>query len=211
MNNIVLIDESIKAMDKACVRYVYGHVITNQEVIDEFEIWVRENVEYDTLRFSLTDKMHFTSLSQIQRNILVEKISKLPITFKVYVTYVNKAAIRDATELKIGLLGNSIHHHEQNKPNSKYIVEQAQEYGDLTIKFSGLNTVTIPFSERKALLLPDILLGVFCGFLDTENKSPADSREYEVWHTLIFNQIRLEVIDFQPKKRRYLRRSNKIV
>lgn len=208
MSSLVLIDESIKEVDKACTRYAFGHVIIDSDTASDFEQWLADNVESDTLRFSLKGKLHFTELSPAQRHILVEKISKLPITFKVYVTYVSRNALPDVSATKKGLLTRSMLHHEKNKPNSEYIVEQSDEYKTLPAQLKNLKVSTVAFPDMKALLLPDVLLGVFCGFLDIQN--PAQSTDMITWHTLIYNQIRLEVIDFQPKARQYLRRGDKI-
>jgi len=208
MSSLVLIDESYKNLDKITTRYSIGHAILNEGIALEFHEWVAGVVESDHLRFDATRKLHFTELSPAQRDRLVEKICKLPITFKVYVTYVNRAA-SSSTNTKLDLLAGSVRHHERNKPRSKYIVEDASEYRSVHRVLPDIDIESVNFPDNKALLLPDVLLGVFCGFLDVQD--PKKSTDIIKWHTLIYNQIRLEVIDYQPKDKLFLTRDRKLI
>jgi len=210
MTNLVLIDESYKNIDLIISRYVFGHVIIPEKNIKEFEIWIKNNIENDKLRFSNKEKMHFSELTTTQQDVLVEKISKMPITCKLYITYINNYSSIKQKLLQLDLLINSIRHHQNNKPNSKYLIEESSEQYTNIKKYLPRFDISIkPFSNYKSLLIPDVMLGVFCSYLDKNQ----DKRQNDInkWHTLIYNQIRLEVIDFQPKIKLFLSRDKKII
>ena len=206
MSTKVLIDESYRDLDQVCRRYIVGHVIISDEAIKEFEDWFNKNVVGDSVRFQLETKFHFTSLSTAQRDTVVEHICKLPITFKVYTSYTLKSS--SSSTLKAELLKESIEHHEMNSPKSSYVVEHASEYDGIEKQLPQVEIVLRTPRQRPALLIPDILLGVFGGFLDTSDRTR--STDILKWHKLVYNQIRLEVFDFRPSEKQFLSRENKL-
>jgi hypothetical protein len=123
--DIVLIDESYSTIDYVLGRYTFAHVIIPEECISEFENWLKKNVDNDKLRFLLKGKLHFSELTTAQEDFLIEKICKMPLTCKLYITYFNTLSSDDYKNIKLDLLIRSIKHHQLNKPNSKYIVEKA--------------------------------------------------------------------------------------
>lgn len=203
----ILIDESIKQIDQVCTRYAYGHVQINQQTIDDFDRWAKENVLQDNLRFDMKAKLHFTSLSTSQKSFLVEKISKLPISFKVYVSYVNSIA-ESGDDTKYNLLKRSILHHSTLQPKSSFGIEKAEEYRHLVRDLPQVQATLLEAKGNTSLLVADVLLGVYCGFLDIRERNR--SSDQLLWHQLIYNQIRLEVIEFSAHKPLYLARANKL-
>lgn len=210
MGDLVLVDESYKETDYVIARYMFGHVIISEKEISNFEEWLTESIDKDKLRFTIRGKMHFSDLTYAQKDILVEKISKIPLTFKVYVTYINRfAEIIDRKKMKSELLSYSIRHQELNAPNSKYIIEEASEYKNIRRRLPSFDLEIKPAQEYRALLIPDIMLGVFGSFLDRDNSRQMS--DIDKWHTLIYNQIRLETFEIKPKTKLFLSRDKKIV
>lgn len=206
-NMQILIDESEKQIDQVCTRYSYGHTMIDEETIKEFEDWVIQEVEGDKLRFSLNSKLHFTSLSPAQKTILIEKISKLPITFKIYVSYRNTVGC-NLDAIKYDLLKKSILHHASIQPEIPFKIEKATEYSSIYTDLPQTDTELLDAKDHKSFLIPDVLLGVVCGFLDIQDRSR--SSDALLWYELIYNQIRLEVISFDDSKPMYLTRANKL-
>jgi len=164
-------------------------------------------VEGDKLRFNLGSKLHFTGLSPAQKTILIEKISKLPITFKIYVAYQNTIGC-NLDAIKYDLLKKSILHHASIQPGLLFKIEKATEYSNISKDLPQLDTELLDAKDHKSFLIPDVLLGVVCGFLDIQDRSRSSDALF--WYELIYNQIRLEVISFDDAKPLYLTRANKL-
>jgi hypothetical protein len=152
----VLIDESAKQIDQVCMRFSYGHTLMEPRTIKEFEDWVTQEIESDKLRFNLSSKLHFTSLSTSQKTILVEKISKLPITFKVYITYSNTINA-NLGAIKYELLKKSILHHASIQPGMSFKIEDSTDYRGLSKALPRHDTELMDAKDHKSFLIPDVL------------------------------------------------------
>lgn len=187
---IVLADESVRSLDKkvtrvsfCCVEFVDG------DILNDIRNYV-ESIKNDPIRFGGVDKMHFSSMSEAQQSLIIEYISKINITAKVFVYYFYNISEKDSKiQSADRTIMNILHIHRGKKIDIQ--LEAASEYKDSQIAKDFLSR------EEDLFIVPDGMLSVFLGHLDnTSGRTGANDRMY----TLIKEKIRLQVFHFDQKR-----------
>ena len=82
---IILIDENVKRIDKKVMRVSVCCVeVDNENILDDIRGYVN-SIKDDRIRFGSVDKIHFSSMSEAQRQSVIEYISKINITAKIFI------------------------------------------------------------------------------------------------------------------------------
>src|ERR1700722_1456867 len=102
----ILVDESIEQIDSKAQKISVCCVELGQGALVSSLAALRKTIETDKVRFPDNGtKIHFSDMNDAQRAIIVETISKLPLTAKIYTYYSisdnSKQAKRDAMQMTI--------------------------------------------------------------------------------------------------------------
>ena len=186
---IILVDENVKRIDKKVMRVSVCCVEVNDEHILETVREYVKSIRGDPIRFGSVNKIHFSSMAEAQRQAVIEYISKINITAKIFLYYFYGISEHDAKLQSVeNAISNVRHIHKGKKLDIK--LEKASEYKSSPIAKDFL-------SDEDLFIVPDGMLNVFLGYLDNvSNRTGANDRMY----TLIKEKIRLQVFDFGGKK-----------
>lgn len=186
---IILIDENVKQIDKKVTRVSFCFVeVDDKNILNGIRKFV-DSIRNDPIRFGGVDKIHFSSMAEAQRQSVIEYISKINITAKIFIYYCYGISEHDAKLQSVeNAISNVQHIHKGKKLDIK--LEEASEYKSSPIAKDFL-------SDEDLFIVPDGMLNVFLGYLDNvSNRTGANDRMY----TLIKEKIRLQVFDFGGKK-----------
>ena len=186
---IILIDENVKQIDKKVTRVSFCFVeVDDKNILNGIRKFV-DSIRNDPIRFGGVDKIHFSSMAEAQRQSVIEYISKINITAKIFIYYCYGISEHDAKLQSVeNAISNVQHIHKGKKLDIK--LEKASEYKSSPIAKDFL-------SDEDLFIVPDGMLNVFLGYLDNvSNRTGANDRMY----TLIKEKIRLQVFDFGGKK-----------
>lgn len=186
---IILIDENVKRIDKKVMRVSVCCVeVDNENILDDIRGYVN-SIKDDRIRFGSVDKIHFSSMSEAQRQSVIEYISKINITAKIFIYYYDDISEHDAKLQSAEDAVLSIKHiHRGKKLDIK--LEEASEYKSSRIAKYCLR-------GEDLFIVPDGILSVFLGCLDNvSNRTGANDRMY----ILIKEKIRLQVFSFGGEK-----------
>ena len=128
-------------------------------------------------------------MAEAQRQLIIEYISKINITAKIFVYYCYDISERDA---KLQSAENAILNVEYIHRGKKLDIklEEASEYKSSPV-------VKYCLKDKDLFIVPDGMLSVFLGYLDNvSDRTGANDRMYG----LIKEKIRLQVFNFGGKK-----------
>lgn len=191
MNNLtVLIDENIRRIDKIFSRISFCAVeIPEQAVLDEIASVVPE-MKLDKIRFGDIGKFHFSELAEAQRFAVIEVISKINVTAKIYTYYCFN---ENEKESKIKYAIQTIEHLTRIHKNKELNI--MLEYADEYKAVKQLAKVLV--KDENIFIIPDGFLAVFMAKLDNISAhTGANDRMY----TLIREKIRLQVFADSSEK-----------
>jgi len=192
-NLTILIDERVDHLDEYTLRLMYCAV----EIPGETDVLVLSNEIKEAFNnsdgYEDLKKVHFTSLNLKQRRFLLQIISKLNITAKMYISYHFRTEPHKelARRLEVVVRETQIKH--RNK-RLTFIVENAEAYKRL-IKTENLT------SNDYLTIIADAMCFVFATKLNPiiPNKAAINAyndRQYQ----LIRHQIRLHTYMFAEQK-----------
>lgn len=196
----IVIDERQDRFDEHLTRTLYCAVEIPEEtnIIDISKV-VKKYVEQIGIKD--IDKLHFTSLTVMQRLKCVELIGKMNITAKMYIYY--DFRINNSTAKRVNLVKTvqATQYKHRNKELTFY-VEKADEYKGV-VKNESLT------SDHYLSLLADCYCYVFATRLNKPTNSLAVNTLNERLYRLIRHQIRLHTYLFGNEKIEHMR-SNRI-
>jgi len=194
----ILLDENITNLDNMMKRVSVCAVEVPEGPAMEELNEIMNVINQDNVRYGDIKKMHFSELAEAQRSAIIEQISKIDVTAKMYVYY-----FFDETEKssKYFAMSEAVKHlmyiHRTNKIDIK--IEHADEYLKTDLK-------PLLAKDEVIFILPDGFLSVFVGKLDnTSSKVGTNDRMY----TLIREKLRLQVFTSGLEKR-YLTSNNRL-
>ena len=93
---IILIDENVKQIDKKVTRVSFCFVeVDDKNILNGIRKFV-DSIRNDPIRFGGVDKIHFSSMAEAQRQSVIEYISKINITAKIFIYYCYGISEHDA-------------------------------------------------------------------------------------------------------------------
>ncbi len=197
----VIIDESLIPIDKKILRLIVCCVEYETNSMNE-EFKKISDLINDPIRFKKSgDKVHYANMIPLQKNLLVELISKLSITVKIYIYY--RADINDNKFKLYGIKKTIDHlnHIHKNKLN-KISLEPTEEYENTNISKYMDRSI-----DKYMYLVPDILSGTFSDYLSDTQKIKKD---IIVNYDLLREKIRLQYFNIKVNSEQYLIRDKKI-
>lgn len=175
----IFIDESYKPLDNKMGRCVVCAVeVNNLEKINKEVSDYIVVIKQDDIRFGEISKLHFSGLNLLQRSGLIEFISKLDITAKIFVEYSIEPS---QNAVKIRTIKNTIVSLEQIHKSKKinFFIEPTTEYKNSPIaKFCS-------DSYKSLAILPDSLIATFLDELSLDHENHL--------YKLVREKIRLQV------------------
>jgi hypothetical protein len=184
----IFIDESVERIDSKAWKISICGVEIDQGSLDESLAELRRSIEADKIRFPDNGtKLHFSEMNDAQKTIVVEVLSKLPITAKIYTHY---SISDDAKQAKLTVMQKAIEHiswlHRTQEISLK--VEHADEY-------RGSPFADCLVKGDFGFILPDALLNVYCKQLnETGSRSSAANAQF---YKLLKSKMRLQAFSMQ--------------
>ena len=192
MSKLIFADESYKSLDYLTSRTLFCYVEFDDE--DNVKIAadvIQEKVINDTLRYSTKGKLHYTSFTPAQKASICDILSKLNYRCKVFVRYNHGVdSSKNEAQYKRELFTGSLKFMIDKQISSNDIVYIENAAG--TYKKQGLanNIQLVDAANQPLFLVADVVLGVFCDYLDRSLTETQVITNY----TLIKEKIRLQVI-----------------
>lgn len=185
----IIVDESAKRIDKkvfrisiCCVETIGDNYKINLDLIEQM-------VKDDGVRFPKNNKkLHFSELNDAQQSAIVEQISKLPLTAKIYNFYSiceNEAIAKRSAMLQTLTHLKWLH----RKRDINISVEFAEEYKRTAVN-QYMKKLWFPF------IIPDAILSVFVAHLNEINTKSTSSNVQ--FYKLLKSKIRLQIFRMEP-------------
>lgn len=186
----IYIDENIERLDSKAWKISVCCVEIDHGSLDESLSTLCYSIESDKIRFPDNGtKLHFSEMNDAQKTIVVEVLSKLPITAKLYTYY---SINDDGREAKRVAMQRTVDHisrlHRTKEITLK--IEYADEY-------KGTPYAGCLVRGDFGSILPDALLNVYCKRLN--EISPKSSAANMQFYTLLRSKMRLQTFDMQQR------------
>jgi hypothetical protein len=181
MKNIILIDETVHRIDKLVTRISFACVeITDKNLnkaLSELASLIDD--EKTKIETKNANKLHFSEITNENREKIIELIYRLPLKIKVYTYYFSDLSEKQA---KIQGLSKTVGHitwlHRNIKP--EILVEKADEY-------KGMDINAKLVKDELCFLLPDAFLSVYSKHLNDTSTSIKSHNEY------LYNKIKEKI------------------
>lgn len=208
MSKIIYADESYKELDYLTSRVVFCYTeFDSQASVDKAKEVVREKILLDKIRYSVKGKVHYSSFTPAQKSSACDTISKLEFRNKLFVRYHHDVGSgRNEADYKRQLLRSSLSFmldKQVSSEDSIYIENAHGVYSESGIDGRG---DLIDAEGEPAFLIPDIILGVFCDYIDRDSRGQQAETNYK----LIREKIRLQIIESPSYRPRPLSRDERI-
>lgn len=208
MSKLVFVDESYRPLDHLTSRTVFCYVeFSDKADATEATKIIKEKITDDTLRYSTKGKLHYTSLTPGQKSGVCDILSKLNYRCKLFVRYnhgvdVSKGEAQHKKDLLAGSL-NFMLDKQVSATDMIYIENAAGTYDN---KGLASNVRLINASDQPLFLIADVILGVFCDYLDRSLTETQVITNY----TLIKERVRLQVVSVEAYTPQPLSRDQRI-
>ncbi len=192
MSKIIFADESYKSLDYLTSRTVFCYVeFDNVSDAEEARHVVREKITNDDLRYHTSGKLHYTSLTPAQKSGVCDILSKLSYRCKLFIRYNHDiGSHKNEAQYKKDLLAGSLKFMLDKQANSSDTVYIENAAGTYSKRGLAGNVRLIDADSQPLFLIADVILGVFCDYLDRNLKESQVAINY----TLVKEKIRLQVI-----------------
>lgn len=186
----IFIDENIERIDSKAWKISVCCVEIDHGSLDRSLGELRQSIESDKIRFPDNGtKLHFSEMNDAQKTIVVEVLSKLPITAKLYTYY---SINDDGREAKRVAMQKTVDHisrlHRTKEITLK--IEYADEY-------KGTPYAGCLVRDDFGSILPDALLNVYCKRLN--EISPKGSAANMQFYALLKSKMRLQTFNMQQR------------
>lgn len=177
MTTEILIDESVYWLDKKTARTMVCAVEFVDGNMGPKLVNLKNELEADTIRFAEKGKVHYSSLSEHQRAMLIDKIAKLPFVARIYVEYVQGQhnVPPSESDCKKSLMLRAVNNLARLHSGKPYLIkiEHANEY-----MVSRLQRYLV--KESFEFILPDTIMGAFSNYLNSTEARGASFRLYQL-------------------------------
>lgn len=178
----VYLDESFERVDKKLWKVSICGVEIEENQVEESVAQIA-SITSDVIRFPQTGrKAHFSEMDDAQQSQIVEVISKLPISAKVYTYYL---IVENESVAKCNAMERAVGHLQyiHRTKDISVFVEYADEY-----KESAINNYI--YKNLPSFILPDSILSVYTKYLKfTDSSRPSATPRF---YTLLKAKIRLQ-------------------
>ena len=195
--NLCIVDKIMSKVNICCVEVDQ----TSSDIVNTGLDKVFTMVKTDRVRFEdngSLDKIHSSQFNSAQLTQIVEIISKLPISAKIYTHYFMNRDLgdKDAKIIAMRRSLSSIKHNHRNNA-TKFVIEHSKDYVGSSLQ----NMLSDEESYYHRLLLPDLFLSVYSRYLGCEqvSKSRSKSQPSDVFYKLLKSKIRLQAFIINGK------------